>query len=216
MKLLYAGYRSWAFDAYRWFIFDRPKVDKHIVSTQQDLINELTTSHYDVVFLAGWSNLIPAEICDKHYIVAYHPSDLPNYAGGSPIQHQIMDGVIDTKATLFRVTSALDAGNVLMKNDISLDGNMSDIFVELSKSTLQMLIKLTDEWPNIQETKQTNVRARKRLKPDDSKLNIEKMTSMSAKQLYDFIRCHEDPYPNVFVEDETGKLLFKLVDFEAK
>jgi len=30
------------------------------------------------------------------------------------------------------------------------------------------------------------------------------------------MRCREDPYPNAFIEDKTGRLLFKKVDFIAK
>ena len=50
-----------------------------------------------------------------------HPSDLPKYAGGSPIQHQIINGVINSKATLFEVTKEIDSGPILYKTNLSLD-----------------------------------------------------------------------------------------------
>ena len=36
---------------------------------------------------------------------------------------------------------------------------------------------------------------------------------MTAQNLYDTIRCREDPYPNAYIEDETGRLIFKRVEF---
>ena len=36
---------------------------------------------------------------------------------------------------------------------------------------------------------------------------------MSAREIYNFIRCREDPYPNTYYEDDTGTILFKSVDF---
>jgi len=39
---------------------------------------------------------------------------------------------------------------------------------------------------------------------------------MSTRELYNFIRCRQDPYPNVYLEDEFGKLIFKNVEYEER
>lgn len=218
MKLLYAGYRSWALDAYLDFqLAVWGTVQLKLVATQEDLLRELEEFKPDVTFLAGWSWIIPKHVCEKHYMVVFHPSDLPNYAGGTPIQHQILDGITKTKATLFRVTPKLDGGGIVSKVDLSLEGNMSDIFRNLQKATVELLSDLVKRWPNIVENPQEgHVTPRKRLKPEDSKLHAQHFEQLTARELYDFIRCREDPYPNAYVEDETGKLLIKLVKFEPR
>ena len=42
----------------------------------------------------------------------------------------------------------------------------------------------------------------------------EDFLKMTARDLYDKMRCLEDPYPNAYIQDETGKLYFKLVSFK--
>jgi hypothetical protein len=66
----------------------------------------------------------------------------------------------------------------------------------------------------------------KRLKPEDSRLPLMPLSSpaastgdapqMTCRQLWDFIRCREDPYPNAFFEDETGRLVITRVEFYPK
>lgn len=217
MKLLYAAYREWAIDAYRDFVLQpNSGVELKLVGTQKDLLKQLEEFKPDVTFLAGWSWIIPADVCEKHYIVVFHPSDLPAYAGGTPLQHQILDGITQTKATLFRIAPQIDAGNILMKVDLSLEGNMSDIFKNLRSATVQLLVNLVERWPNVEEIPQGHVVPRRRIKPEESRLTAEHLTRLTARELYDFIRCREDPYPNAYVEDETGRLLIKLVKFEPR
>lgn len=218
-KLLFAGYRQWALDAYAEFTTGwwRPgTIDAKLVVTQKDLLEQIDEFKPDITFLAGWSWIIPAEVCKKHYMVVFHPSDLPDYAGGTPIQHQIIDGITHTKATTFRVTPQLDGGGILSKVDLSLEGNMSDIFNNLKTATVVTLTDLLKRWPDLPEAPQGHVVPRKRLRPEDSKLTPKHLEAYTAQELYNFMRCHEDPYPNVYVEDETGKLLIKLVKFEPR
>jgi hypothetical protein len=41
-------------------------------------------------------------------------------------------------------------------------------------------------------------------------------SQMNTRELYDFIRCREHPYPNAFMEDEFGMLSFVLVVWTPK
>ncbi|GIR96779.1 hypothetical protein CM15mP99_4140 [bacterium] len=52
---------------------------------------------------------------------------------------------------------------------------------------------------------------KKKRTPHDSKLSKKDLISLSARELYNFIRCLEDPYPNAYIEDETGRMLLKKV-----
>ena len=169
-----------------------------------------------MVILAGWSWIISKDIVEKYFIVGLHPSDLPNYAGGSPIQNQILDGVENTKMSLFKVSPKIDKGEILYKSNLSLLGGMEDIFENLTSSSLEVLNLMFLDYPDIKLQLQTGEGKNcKRLKPKDSKIDLP-LENMTVKEFYNFIRCREDPYPNVYVEDETGTLYFKKVDFVEK
>lgn len=242
MKIIFCGYRSWALDAWRDAMVEDQNVfwlkhDVKIAFSPEEL-NKVLAEHADVdaLFLAGWSWIIPKEVCERYMVVGMHPSDLPAYAGGSPIQHQIMDGITQTKASLFRITPKLDAGAILMKEDMSLAGNMVDVFAELRRVTRAMFVKFTKQletntiveipqhpegWgPALKGAQQVSPglyverKPLKRIKPESSVLTHEAISKMTARDLYNFIRCHEDPYPNACIEDETGRIEFKLVGFK--
>ena len=213
MKLLFAGYRSWAQEAFFDLTNQHQNVNFRLALTTQSLQNNLERENWDVITLVGWSWIVPDHIINSNYVVCYHPSDLPAYAGGSPIQHQIIDGIEKTKASLIKVTNKLDAGPILFKEEISLEGHITDIFYNLRKSACSLLTNLIVSWPNIAEFYQNPNEPLKRLKPSDSELDKNEFLELNCKQLYDMIRCREDPYPNAFIRDKTGTLYFEKVRF---
>lgn len=218
MKVLFCGYRDWATSVFFGFITEHqiPDVEFTLVSTPDELSIQTKHFNYDLIVVVGWSWKISTEIVDTNVVIGMHPSKLPEYAGGSPIQHQIIDGLKASEATLFRLTSKLDGGDIVSSAPYSLEGHMSQVFDELTRVTTQLLIDLIVSWPNVSYKRQEPSVIRRRLKPEDSCLSKEKLSSQTCASLYDTIRCREDPYPNVYIEDETGRLTFKIVEFEPK
>lgn len=221
MKLLLAGYRSWALDTMSLIKIDHAK--NHTVECaffQPQLESLMNREEWDAVILLGWSWIVPDDLLSKSYVACFHPSDLPMFRGGSPIQHQIMSGIVNTKATLFKITpgSEIDAGPIISKTDINLDGQMSDIFVSLTRASFELVDKFITSWPNIHEEPQDLSKGcvRKRLPPEHSRLVPKDFATMSVKELYDFIRSKDVPYPRAYIEDETGKLYFTAPVFEDK
>ena len=142
MNILFCAYRPWAIDVFKEIEKRHPAFKIHLVSSQEEFyynINEYTWPN--AVILVGWSWIVPRDIVDNVYTVGLHPSDLPDYAGGSPIQHQIIDGIEKTRGTLFRATSKLDTGPIIYKEDLDLSGNMADIFVNLSSCAISLIDK---------------------------------------------------------------------------
>jgi methionyl-tRNA formyltransferase len=148
--------------------------------------------------------------------VGVHPSDLPNYAGGSPIQNQIIDGVRESAVTLFRLTHIVDLGPVIYKEPISLEGHLAQVLGEIERGSIAVLRRYLMNWPDAPALSQPSDRppSRHRLTPGASRLTAEKIEALTCRQLWDFIRCREDPYPNAFFEDETGRLVIRWVEFE--
>jgi methionyl-tRNA formyltransferase len=165
--------------------------------------------------LAGWSWKIENSVVNNSYVVGLHPSDLPNFKGGSPIQNQILQGITKTKASLFKLTECFDDGPVLLQTELSLKGSINNIFKNLKAATITLFNRFLKE-----ETFNKNPPASKnggsyykRLSKEDSRVFPKCFLEMNALTLYNLMRCREDPYPNVFIEDKTGRLLFKKVDF---
>ena len=217
MKLVFLAYRSWAIAACKKAFPLAEKKFKDIKILKDP--KELEGVKDSVVLGAGWSWIISEDvISDNRVIALVHPSDLPNYAGGSPIQHQIIDGIEKTTACLFKVTEDLDAGAVFLKSPLSLEGGISDIFDDLEKVTTELFCRFIETYPKISETSQekTSLKIKKRLSPEDSRLKKSDFRDKNTKELYNLMRCREDPYPNVFIEDDVGILKFKQVSFEKK
>lgn len=172
----------------------------------------------DLVICAGWSWIIPATVLKECLVIGIHPSDLPQFAGGSPIQHQIEAGLERSNNSLFVLTDQVDAGPVIAKTPFELHGEMTDIFFELTRSSLVLLDSFLNEYPQWPMPPSKNVPQtrliRRRLTKDDGELSKEKFLQFKVRDLYNFLRCREAPYPNAFLRDATGTLYFEKVRFE--
>jgi hypothetical protein len=100
-KLIVCAYRSWAVNVYEAINQKyNNKFDLFLAKNQpslESLVSEGLVPDY--IICIGWSWIIPDSITKHYKVVGIHPSDLPHYSGGSPLQHQISEGVIDTKNT---------------------------------------------------------------------------------------------------------------------
>ncbi len=212
MKVLFCAYRDWAIKASAEIRKSGAFVT--YVTNLDDMVKIAREQMWDVIIVVGWSWKVPNDIVNSTLCIGMHPSDLPAYAGGSPIQNQVLNGIEETKATLFRLRENFDSGEIIDKEDISLQGHLSSILENICQATSKMLVRFVSKFPNNEFTSQpsggNNVR---RLKPEHSKLPNPAMT---CKEMWNHIRCREDPYPNAYFEDETGRLVIKLVEFEPK
>ena len=219
IKVIFCGYRPWAID-----IFNSLKTNNRIsiysiISSQDEYIKnkDFFPNDTDIILFAGWSWLISDCITNKYLCLGIHPSNLPFYRGGSPLQNQIINGIKKTKVSLFELKSKLDAGHVWAKNDLCLEGdNMDVIFKNLSDSSIEMLNTFFDKFPDIKPEKQDLSKGSyfKRRKPQDSELSYEKIKNMSLEQFYNFIRCLTKPYPNAYLKNKDGdKLFVKEIEF---
>jgi len=174
-------------------------------------------SDVDLILFIGWSWIIPESFTESNICLGIHPSDLPYYRGGSPPQNQIIDGMIESKISLITLSNKLDAGDIWLKKDFSLVGDsMEKVFENLIQSSIKLLNDFFNIYPNIKPetqdiTKGSYFRGRR---PEESKISLNDFKSMSLFEIYNFIRCLTDPYPNAYIEDEDGnKLVFKNITY---
>lgn len=221
MNIVFLAYRDWAFSVIEKVAerYDGSHRFETLRSADELERHARGMDDYSCIYMAlGWSNIIQDDITDRFLCLGVHPSDLPMYRGGSPIQNQIIDGITETKCSLFQITSKLDGGDVWAKTSLSLLGDSaSDIFENVAQSAATLVQEFIDIYPNIVPVKQDLSQGlyRKRRRPEDSRISREELSLSNIVALYNKIRCLTDPYPNAYVEDEVGnKLYFEKIRFE--
>lgn len=246
MKIVFVGYRSWSYQILK-NLLKRKSNKWQIVSVLTSLkpetnfknlglpcysfepktfgntkITEILKRHNPDVFLFyGWSWIIPKELFEKYLSLILHPSPLPKYRGGSPLQNQIINGEKESAVTLFKGNEKIDSGPIYSQSSFSLDGTIQDIFDRIvkigTKDTLKVLHGLSNN--SIKPTEQNENEATffKRRKPEESELTIKDFQEKTAEELYNFIRALSDPYPNAYILCRNGKkLLLKKAALEHK
>lgn len=207
MRILCYGYRPWATSIYQNIL----ESERHQViigpadpDLDASLIEDISPS---LILFYGWSWIIPEEITGTYTCLMLHPSNLPKYRGGSPIQNQILDGIIETKLTLFKMAAGIDDGPILGQRDLSLTGNMTAIFERLA--TLGLDLTRAYLRGDLAEVEQDDSGATycKRRKPIESEITFDELRSASALQLYNKIRALSDPYPNAYLRTSDNRML---------
>ena len=222
MKIIFLGYREWALKSIDILCGHSALTDYKIFTNHEEFISKFESGNYkDYIIIAiGWSWILRKDITLSNLCLGVHPSDLPYYRGGSPLQNQILDGITNTKLSLFQLTHNLDEGDIYGKCELSLMGDsMSEIFKNLELKTVSLVNKFFDAYPNVEIRKQKKIglKTLNRRKASDSKIDFEDFNEENLLNLYNKIRCLTDPYPNAFMADKQGnKLFFESIKFEKK
>ena len=212
MNVVYFGYRSWAYIVLanlvrhgnpRWSIKETFRDGDAV-----HLINKVDKP--EVLLFYGWSWIIPKEVYDKYICLICHISPLPKYRGGSPLQHQIMNGEKTSAVTILRAREKLDTGEIYSQTPVSLNGTMDEIFERIAEIASKDTIKVLDQIATgkAKPKKQNDKKATyyKRRKPEESEIKLEDFDT--AEQLYNFIRALTFPYPNAYIVCKDGKKLY--------
>jgi len=199
--ILFYGSREWAFD-----IFKNIKTENKILVTNKtyNLIEQLNP---EFIFFVGWSHIIPNKYVENYRCICLHPSPLPNYRGGSPIQHQILNNETISAVSLFIMNSEIDKGDIIFQKEMSLQGNLKDIFdriIEIGTEGINSILE--NKFKLIPQNEDTKIY--KRRKPEQSEITIDEILNKPANYLYNKIRCLQNPYPNAYIVCSDGKKLF--------
>ena len=141
MKVIGIGYRDWSINIYKRL--KNKKIDIKIIKTKKIDLALINSLNPEYILFYGWSWKVPARIINRYKCIMLHPSKLPNFAGGSPIQNQIIRNVKKSAVTLFRMNESIDGGNIINQSNMSLRGTLNDIFDRIvTKGTLLTFKKL--------------------------------------------------------------------------
>lgn len=206
MNILFCGYRQWAEEIfsnigkYNW------------VGSPTMLEDRIKLINPDLIFFIGWSWIVPKEIIEKYKCICLHPSPLPKYRGGSPLQNQIINGEKESAITLFLMNDEIDAGNILKQEKFSLEGELSDIFKRIAEIGTRRIKEIIRDFekgsPIFLEQDESEATICKRRKPEESEITEDELKTKPAEYLFNKIRMLQDPYPNAYIKCSGGKKLF--------
>ncbi len=161
-----------------------------------------------IIFIPHWSYLIPESIFVKYECIVFHMTDLPYGRGGSPLQNLIVRKFKETKISAIKVEREIDAGDIYLKKQLSLDGSAEEIFFRASQVIYEMILEIIEKKLNsYPQTGEPYIFERRKEKMSD----ISELTSID--EIYDYIRMLDaEGYPNAFFENKY----FKFEFFNAK
>lgn len=217
MKILFLAYRQWALEVL-------PSVEKHprvssvtLCKSTDEMLQKLEGGQqYDLILFCGWSEEPVKEVVERIPTFTAHCAADDMYSPGTPLQNQINDGLRFTKHRLVRVGyPELSLRQYSHEVDLDISGSTEDIFLQLKATCIMLFNMFLYDYPNLEwrvwpEASET----RKKRTPADSRLTKEDLARLNTRQLYDFMRGLESPYPNAYLEDEFGKLYFAKVAFK--
>ncbi len=141
-----------------------------------------------------------------------HPSLLPQYRGATPVQTALYDGQQRTGVTILFTVKALDAGNIIEQQELTIDPHETsfEIMPRLFKLGGKMLIKALEKLsdPNFsgksQDAKQ--VTECHKFTKDSGQINW----SLSTQSIYNRYRAFQ-PWPGVFCFFEGKRIVLEAI-----
>ena len=218
MKILFLAYREWAIGVF-------PVIQRHprvtfatLRNSTQEMLAELEKNSYDMILFCGWSEEPVKEVVERVPTFTAHCAADDMYSPGTPLQNQINDGVRFTKHRLVRVGyPELSLRQYSHEVDLDISGSTEDIFLQLKATCIMLFNMFLYDYPNMEWHVWPIAQAqRKKRTPSDSKLTKDDFSHLNTRQLYDFMRGLESPYPNAYLEDEVGQLFFSKVFFKER
>lgn len=208
MKIACVSYRDWALSIYDQLAED--STHEFLIIRSKDEYDEETIRDFapDLILFYGWSWIIEQKLINEFQCLMLHPSPLPKYRGGSPIQNQIINGEDTSAVTIFLMDEGMDTGPILAQKEISLLGNLSEIFDRMTAIGVELTRKILKEGLHPVPQDDSKATICKRRKPQDSEITLEEIQTKPARYLHDKIRMLQDPYPNAYIVTADGKKLY--------
>ncbi len=97
----------------------------------------------DLIITCAYGQLVPVSILNapKYGCLNIHPSPLPKYRGGAPIQRAVMNGDATTEVCLMEMAEKMDSGRVYARIPASIgaDETASELFEQLKEPACELI-----------------------------------------------------------------------------
>lgn len=173
----------------------------------------------NIIFAFGWNEFLSKKIRKIAPCFILHPSKLPKFRGGSPIQNQLIRGVKASAVSIIMASDNIDSGDIFFQKKISFTGYLEDIHKEIISKGFYGAKIILDNFSKkkLNPIKQNENLATfyKRRTPDMSEIHPSDFKKYNAEFFYNFIRGLQKPYPEVFIKcKDNSKLYFEKVYFK--
>ena len=195
-KIIFASSKKWFFKSQKVknflknneaiIISDKKKLNKNIIKK----INP------SFIFFPHWSYKVNTNIIKNYNCICFHTAPLPYGRGGSPIQNLIKRNYKKTPICALKMSNKIDAGPIFLKKNISLNGNLDQIFERISSTIIKMVEILIKKKIKTVEQK-GKVFFFKRFKKKESEIKNEK----NIIEIYNKIRMLDsEEYPKAYIK----------------
>ncbi len=195
-KIIFASSKKWFFKSQKVknflknneaiIISDKKKLNKNIIKK----INP------SFIFFPHWSYKVNTNIIKNYNCICFHTAPLPYGRGGSPIQNLIKRNYKKTPICALKMSNKIDAGPIFLKKNVSLNGNLDQIFERISSTIVKMVEILIKK--KIKPVDQKGkVFFFKRFKKKESEIKNEK----NIIEIYNKIRMLDsEEYPKAYIK----------------
>jgi len=162
------------------------------------------------IFFPHWSFKVPDEIIKNYECICFHTAPLPFGRGGSPIQNLILRGFLISPVCALKMTDTIDGGPIYLKRNVSLKGNLSEIFNRIS-NVINTMIKHLIKKKVIPKKQRGKIYYFERLNYKEGLLKQD----LSLSKIYDKIRMLDsDQYPKAFIDLKNIKIELTNASFK--
>jgi methionyl-tRNA formyltransferase len=165
----------------------------------RDHIDEIRELRPDVVFVVGFSQIIPQALLDVPPlgVIGFHSAVLPGRRGCSPLIWAMVDGLTETGVTMFYMDAGIDTGDVIDTRSFPLESDdyAPDVLRKADDATIDLLRThldgvLAGSAPRTSQEGAPSTYTRKRT-PADGEIDW----SRPAHEIVNLIRALAPPYP---------------------
>ncbi|MCK0743675.1 methionyl-tRNA formyltransferase [Chromohalobacter nigrandesensis] len=187
-----------------------PVIETNDINSHQTL-DELRNFNPDYLFVLGWSQILKSQALSvvSGFVVGSHPTPLPQRRGRAPIPWTILDGADSSAVTLFKMSSKVDDGPILVQKrfDIPERPKAMDVYQLAAKALSNAFIDLHEQIVagEVVETTQYCEEASYRGKrtPQDGFIDF----CLPAKDVDCLIRAASAPYPGAYFFYKGNKVV---------
>ncbi len=98
----------------------------------------------DMIVVISYGVILRDNVLNAAPCVNIHPSSLPKYRGPSPIKTAILNGDTNMDVCLMKMTSELDSGDVLLRQNISIGEN--DTNGDMERKVSVVAVEILDKY----------------------------------------------------------------------
>jgi methionyl-tRNA formyltransferase len=169
------------------------------ISRIRDHVDEIRELRPDVVFVVGFSQIIPQALLDvpPRGVIGFHSAVLPGRRGCSPLIWAMADGLTETGVTMFYMDAGIDTGDIIdtLSFPIEPEDYAADVLRKADDATIDLLRAHLDgvldgDAPRTSQGGAESTYTRRRI-PADGEIDW----SRPAAQIVDLVRALAPPYP---------------------